>query len=83
MALITARVRWYDSVVFSGWIHPDPELHVPRIIESVGFLVEDNEAFICIASSFDPKQGDDGHWGNLTVIPRAAVNRVLFSEVED
>ena len=63
MAFQVVTVRWYDSVVFPGWVHPDPALHVPRSIVSVGFLVEDNEAFLCIATSFDKSQGEDGHWG--------------------
>ncbi len=70
-------VRWYDAVVFPGWVHHDPELHVPRSITSVGFLVKDTESFLCLATSFDRNQGEVEHWGNLTIIPRSAVESYI------
>jgi len=71
-----AVVHWSDSIVFSGWVHPEPGLHVPRSIVSAGLLVEDTDEHITLATSFDALQGNDGHWGNLTVIPRASVHSV-------
>lgn len=69
-------VTWLDSVVFSGWVHLDHDIHVPRLITSAGYLVEDTDTFIILATSFDALQGDDGHYGNLTVIPRVSVKSV-------
>lgn len=34
----------------------------------------------CFPGAFDGL-GDDGHWGNLTVIPRAAVESVTIVKV--
>ena len=73
---LIVSVQWLDSVVFSGWVHLDPDLHVPRVITSAGFLVADTDQFLILATSFDAFPVDDGHYGNLTVIPRASVQAI-------
>ena len=71
-------VAWFDAVVFAGWVHPDTAEHVPRPIVSVGLLVEDTPDFMILATSFDARQGDDGHFGNLTIIPRRSIDSVTI-----
>lgn len=72
----TVVVRWRDAIVFSGWEHFDPEVHQARRIISVGLLVDDNVDQITIATSFDGIPGPGGHWGNMTVIPRVAIDSI-------
>jgi hypothetical protein len=78
MNLIPVRVHWEDAIVFHGWEHYDPYLHRPRQITTVGYLVEDSNSGLVIAASYDAAQGENGHWCQLTVIPRASVIEVVF-----
>ncbi len=78
MSLTSVRVHWEDAIVFHGWEHYNPHLHQPRQITTVGYLVDDSDTHFVIASSYDAQQGEEGHWCQLTVIPRSAVIAIVF-----
>ncbi len=72
MAPKVVRVRWRDSAQHLGWVDPAEEELKVHPIESIGFLVEETDDHIVIASSHNMAEGTIP-WCQVVVIPAEAV----------
>ncbi len=72
MAPKVVRVLWRDSAQHLGWVDPAEEEFKVHPIESIGFLVEENDDCIVIAASHNMTDGAVP-WCQVVVIPAEAV----------
>ncbi len=65
------RVTWRDSTALHGWTDYDKERRA-AVLESVGFLVAENDDHVAIASSHDDGLTNEP-WCQITIIPAEAI----------
>ena len=66
------RVTWRDSVGDSGWHDADDTFSVD-VIESVGFLVDENSDRLVLATSRLTTRINGPLWSGMVTIPAEAV----------
>ncbi|KKN39236.1 hypothetical protein LCGC14_0745190 [marine sediment metagenome] len=69
--LKVVHVTWRDSVALHGWDRYDAERGA-ALIESIGFLVAENDDHLAIATSHDVGPANEP-WCQLTIIPAEAI----------
>ena len=71
--LILIRIVWRDSYGVAGWTEYDSTITV-REIESVGFLIAEDERQVVIATSHDQGAKNSSlPWCQVTAIPIEAI----------
>lgn len=73
-----AKVTWVDAFSMVEWQSLEEVLENAKSddweVTEVGWILEDNEAYIVLASQFNKA----GNWGNITKIPKSWLITVQF-----
>jgi hypothetical protein len=71
-------VYWTDSNSFFGW-HCEDDYPEPAPVESIGFLVKDNEDYIVLGQSVGPGQRQN----DIAILKRNIKQIINLAETQD
>lgn len=70
--MIPVNVQWIDTLSEGGWVE-SPEKVKPVIVNTMGWLLDNNEDYVLVAGSYTTDEG----YGDVSAIPQCCV-QVMF-----
>ena len=72
-------IEWGDAIAHSGWRSLDDAIKWSRehnyFVEQVGWVIEENDKYICIASSRALPSDDEPQYSQLQKIPKTWIRK--------
>ncbi len=73
-------VEWQDAITMpSGWYEKDVCKQWGKseswLIKQVGYLIDENENYILLATKFNPQQNGENKFSEITKIPKSWVTK--------
>ena len=68
-----AKITWLDSSEMPGWVDKDVIRPIVETVNSVGFVVSENDDFICISNGISKYQVN-----SPMTIPKFAIKEISY-----
>lgn len=72
MSIQPVLLTWVDIEDHPGW-HQRDLIPYPAHMQAVGFLVDENEFYVALATTFAPGEAEEEDCQGVTVFPRGCV----------